>query len=240
MTQGGPFLVATPWSHHAGERQFASEPTLALRPARSYQFLVVAFVTMGFFSGAGDPISVRVETEYVRAAPGGTGAAKYAGNYAPAYLAQATAASAGCHQVVWLDAGTRESVEELGGMNLFFVHDSPGGPMVTTPPLSDTILAGVTRDSILALAASYGYEVREAPMTIAEWRAQATAGQLTEAFACGTAAGITPISDVVWKEDGWRIGNGAPGPVTMRIRSGLQRAQRDVSTGYGWLVRAVS
>jgi branched-chain amino acid aminotransferase len=202
----------------------ATEPSLALRSSPSYLFLVIAFATGGFFSDTPDPITVKAEYDFVRAAPGGTGAAKYAGNYAPTYLAQSAAARAGAQQVVWLDAIERRYVEELGGMNIFFVHRSERGTVVSTPPLSDSILPGVTRDSLIALARDLGHQVNEEPMTIDRWRDDARSGRITEAFACGTAATVTPIGVVQSSTGSWTIGSGAAGPVTLQLRNELRNA----------------
>ena len=133
-------------------------------------------------------------------APGGTGAAKCGGNYAASLLAQAEATRHGCDQVVFLDAVEQRWVEELGGMNIFFVFDD--GSMVT-PPLGGTILPGITRSSLLTLAKDKGITVREERYSIDQWRADAASGRLREAFACGTAAVVTPIGTV--RAPGWRV-----------------------------------
>ena len=130
-------------------------------------------------------MSLWVTREYARAAPGGTGEAKCGGNYAGSLIAQAEAVRQGCDQVVFLDAVERRWVEELGGMNVFFVFDDGS---VQTPPLDGTILHGITRDSLLTLARDMGLTVREERYSIEQWKADATSGRLTEAFACGTAA----------------------------------------------------
>jgi branched-chain amino acid aminotransferase len=164
-----------------------------------------------------------VTREYTRAAPGGTGAAKCGGNYAASLVAQAEAVRNGCDQVVFLDAIERRWVEELGGMNIFFVFDDGS---LATPPLSGTILAGITRDSIITLARSMGLAVREEPYSIEQWRADAESGRVTEAFACGTAAVVTAIGSVTGTEGGFAIGGQSVGPVTQRIRQALVAIQR--------------
>ena len=133
-----------------------------------------------------------LSTEYVRACPGGTGAAKFGGNYAASLLAQAQAADNGCDQVVWLDAIERRYVEEMGGMNLFFVFGSGGTARLVTPELSGSLLPGITRDSLLQLATDAGFAVEERKIDVDEWQKKAAAGEITEVFACGTAAVITP------------------------------------------------
>src|SRR6202040_1109335 len=142
------------------------------------------------------PVTVWVSTEYVRVGPCPTGAAKFGGNYAASLLAQAQAAEHGCDQVVWLDAVERRFVEEMGGMNLFFVLGSGGTARLVTPELSGSLLPGITRDSLLQLAIDAGYSVEERKIDIDEWQKKAAAGEITEGFACGTAAVITPLSQV--------------------------------------------
>jgi branched-chain amino acid aminotransferase len=205
---------------------FASEPRLALRPAQEYRMLVIAFVTEGFFGREARPITVWLSEEYCRAAPGGTGAAKYAGNYAGTYLAQEQAAARGCEQVVWLDVAERRWVEEMGGMNLFFVYGGSPRPRLVTPPLSGTILPGVTRDAVLSLASDLGISTVQTPISVEQWKADSASGALTETFACGTAAGITPVGHVRATADSWSVSDGKPGPVTGMLARGLADVQR--------------
>jgi len=202
----------------------ATEPSLALRPSRSYLFMVIAFVTGGYFHDDPTPITVKVESTLVRAAPGGTGAAKYAGNYAPTYLAQIAAGRDGCDQDVWQDAIERRQDEQLGGMNIFFVHGTAGSATISTPPLSGTILPGITRDALIELARGLGHEVIEQPMDVSRWREESVSGSITETFACGTAAAVTPVGTVVASDGTWSIGDGRPGPVTLTLRSELRKA----------------
>src|SRR5260370_2848804 len=148
----------------------ASEACLALRPAREYLFLLIACVTGGFCGNQVAPVSVMVSHSYSRAAPGGTGTTKCAGNYAASYAAQLEAGEAGCQQVVWLDAAERRWIEELGATNVFFVRGRGRGAQVSTPELTGTLLAGVTRDSILTLAADLGYCPVEEKVSLDQWR----------------------------------------------------------------------
>ena len=141
-------------------------------------------------------MKVWLSTEYTRAAPGGTGEAKCAGNYAAAFVAQAHATAQGCDQVVWLDAAEHRWVEEMGGMNLYFVYGSGRNARIVTPALTGTLLPGVTRDSLLTLAADLGYCVEEGKISTDEWQAGNASGAITEVFACGTAAVITPVGSV--------------------------------------------
>jgi branched-chain amino acid aminotransferase len=174
-----------------------------------------------------------VTREYVRAAPGGTGEAKCGGNYAGSLIAQADAIRQGCDQVVFLDAVERRWVEELGGMNVFFVFDDGS---IQTPPLDGTILHGVTRDSLLRLARDMGLAVREEDYSIDQWKADAQSGRLTEAFACGTAAVVTPIGRVKGAEGEVSIGDRSPGPLTLRLKAALVDIQHGAAPDpYGWI-----
>jgi branched-chain amino acid aminotransferase len=170
---------------------FANEIFLGVKPSSNYLFSVIASSVGSYFKSGADAVSLWVSQEFTRAAPGGTGAAKCGGNYAASLLAQAEATRHGCDQVVFLDAVERRWVEELGGMNIFFVFED--GSM-STPPLGGTILPGITRSSLLALARDKGIKVREERYGIDQWKADAKSGKLREAFACGTAASARPTA----------------------------------------------
>ncbi len=168
----------------------------------------------------------------VRAVPGGMGDAKTGGNYAASLLAQAEAAVKGCDQVCYLDAVEHTWVEELGGMNLYFVY----GNKIVTPSLTGSILEGVTRDSLLTVARDLGYEAEERRVSIDEWQADSENGTLTEVFACGTAAVITPVGTVKRADAEWKQSDGEPGEVTVKLREALldlQRGTRDDT--HGWM-----
>ncbi|HWF27498.1 MAG TPA: branched-chain amino acid aminotransferase, partial [Mycobacterium sp.] len=162
---------------------FATESGLGVRPAKQYRYLLIASPAGAYFKGGISPVSVWVSTEYVRACPGGTGAAKFGGNYAASLLAQAQAAENDCDQVVWLDAVERRFVEEMGGMNLFFVLGSGGTARLVTPELSGSLLPGITRNSLLQLAIDAGFSVEERKIDIDEWQKKAGVGEITEVFA---------------------------------------------------------
>jgi len=212
---------------------FATEAFLGVRPSREFTFCVLASPVGAYFSGGQKPITVWVSNDYIRAASGGTGAAKCGGNYAAGLLAQAQAYANGCDQVVFLDAVERRWIEELGGMNVFFV--TKDGKLMT-PPLSGTILEGITRDSILKLAAEQGLTVEETPYSYEQWKLDAASGVLTEAFACGTAAVIVPIGVVRDAAGDFTIGNGSAGPVTESLYQRLVNIQRGVEVdAHGWL-----
>src|SRR5947199_324466 len=142
------------------------------------------------------------------AAPGGTGDAKCAGNYAAAFLAQAQATAKGCDQVVWLDAAEHRWVEEMGGMNLYFVYGSGPSARIVTPALTGTLLPGITRDSLLTLAKELGYGAEEGKISTDELREGVASGAITEVFACGTAAVITPVGAVAGEHGSWTVGDG--------------------------------
>jgi branched-chain amino acid aminotransferase len=201
-------------------------------PSRTYKYMVIASPAASYFTGGIKPVSVWLSTEYTRAAPGGTGYAKCGGNYAAAFVAQRQAVENGCDQVVWLDAHAHEYVEEMGGMNLFFVF----GNKLVTPELTGTLLPGITRDSILALAEDLGLETEERRVSVEEWQSGCASGELTEVFACGTAAVVTPVGSVKGAERAWTIADGTPGPVTMRVREelvGIQYGARP--DAHGWV-----
>lgn len=201
----------------------ASEMFLGVKPASEYIYMVLASSAGSYWKGGVRPISLWVSHEYTRAAAGGTGAAKCGGNYATSLVAQSEAIRRGCDQVVFLDASERRWIEELGGMNIFFVFDDGS---IQTPPLTGTILPGITRDSILRIARDAGLTVREELYSIDQWREDAASGRLTESFACGTAAVVTPIGKVSGPDYGFTIGTGGTGQTTQRFLDQLSAVQR--------------
>ena len=218
---------------------FASEAFLGVRPARQVTYCVIASPAGPYFAGGLKPVSIWLSTAYTRAAPGGTGAAKCGGNYAASLAAQVEATANGCDQVAFLDAVERRWVEELGGMNLYFVHRDGS---IVTPELTGTILEGITRSSILELAEELGHQVKERRISVEEWRDGVASGDITEVFACGTAAVVTPVGRLAWEGGEMLIGDpevdGGVGPVT----AGLRQALLDVQYGRtpdtrGWLTR---
>ncbi|HEY0507163.1 MAG TPA: branched-chain amino acid aminotransferase [Blastococcus sp.] len=214
----------------------ATEPFLGVRPAHEYLFLIIASPAGAYFPRGVHPVSVYVSEDYVRAAPGGTGDVKCAGNYAASLLPQQEASALGCDQVVYLDAVEKRYIEELGGMNLFFVLGSGDSAELVTPELSGTLLPGITRDSLIAVARERGHRVTERKVTLDEWRQGVTDGSITEAFACGTAAVITPIGEVKARTGDFTVGDGASGPLTMRLRESLLDIQHGrVADARGWL-----
>ncbi len=220
---------------------FASEAFLGVRPSARVTYCVIASPAGAYFSSGLKPVSIWLSSDYVRAAPGGTGAAKCGGNYAASLAAQVEAAEHDCEQVAFLDGLEHHWVEELGGMNLFFVHRD--GRLVT-PELTGTILEGVTRSSILELAKELGHTVEERRISIDDWREGAASGEITEVFACGTAAVVTPVGRLAWDGGELTIGdpavNDGVGETTAAIRRRLLDIQYGrVEDAQGWLTRLV-
>jgi len=202
---------------------FAKENFLGVRSASHYIFCVIATPVGAYFKGEGKPVTVWVEGKTSRAAPGGTGAAKCGGNYAASLQAQAMAAEKGCDQVLFLDAIEHRYVEELGGMNIFFVLDNN---RLVTPPLSGTILEGITRDSILMLARDRSMVVEERPYSFDELLREGENGTLREVFACGTAAVISSIGTLRHEGGGCIINKAEVGELTRALRAQLVDIQR--------------
>jgi len=224
---------------------FASEPFLGVRAADQVEFLVIASPAGAYFAGGVHPVSIWVDGEYHRAAPGGTGGVKAGGNYAASLLPQQLAAAKGFDQVLYLSAAN-DGVEELGGMNLIAVRKDG---TVETPPLTGSILEGVTRDSLLTLAADRGHRVEERKFTLAELVHDIEAGDIVELFACGTAAVVTPIGRLAGKlpdapkgerKFDVRVADGQPGKLTMELREELTGIQYGLLPDrHHWLTRLV-
>jgi branched-chain amino acid aminotransferase len=216
-----PFMIAT-------------EAFLGVRPAKTYKFMVIASPAGNYFKSGAPAVSIWV-SDYTRAAPGGTGAAKCGGNYAASLVPTAEAFAKGHDQVLFLDAAEHKWIEELGGMNLFFVHADGS---LRTPPLTGTILAGITRDSLISLARDEGLSVREEPYSLDQWRADAASGELVEVFACGTAAVVTPVGQVADHAGSFTIGSGGPGQLTGKLKARLTAIQRgEEADPHGWVRR---
>ncbi len=217
---------------------FSTEVGLGVRPSSSYVYVLIASPAGAYFPRGVKPVSVWLSEEYVRAAPGGTGEAKCAGNYAASLIAQAQAADEGCDQVVWLDANEHRWVEEMGGMNLYFVYGRGSEARLVTPELTGALLPGVTRDSLLTLASDLGLEAGEGRISTDDWQSGCAAGDLTEVFACGTAAVITPVGDVKAAGRSWTVGDGGTGPITAALRQRLLGIQTGTEPDvHGWMNR---
>jgi branched-chain amino acid aminotransferase len=212
----------------------ASEAFLGVRPAQRVDFHVIASPAGAYFSGGITPVSIWLSEDYSRAGRGGMGAAKTGGNYAASLLPQAEAYEQGCQQVLFLDSEERTYVEELGGMNVFFVYKD--GRVVT--PALGTILEGITRSSVIRLAEERGHVVEERRFTVAEWREGVESGDIVEAFACGTAAVITPIGRLKTKDFEIGAPDAEPGALTMSLRdelTGIQYGRRP--DHHGWMTK---
>ncbi|MFV0292224.1 MAG: branched-chain amino acid aminotransferase [Paracoccus sp. (in: a-proteobacteria)] len=218
-----PFMIGT-------------EVAIGNHPSDSFLFCVITSPVGSYFKSGGiSGVSLWVSETYTRAAPGGTGAAKCGGNYAAALAAQAEAAQKGCEQVVFLDAVERRWIEELAGMNIFFIFNDG---TLQTPPLTGTILPGITRDSLIRLAQDQGLTVCEEPYAIDQWRQDLETGRLTEVFACGTAAVVAPIGQLKGAGYDLEIGDGGMGPVTTRLRKALTDIQFGrTADPHGWMRR---
>ena len=213
---------------------FAKEAFLGVRPAEKVNYYLIASPAGAYFSGGVAPVSIWLSTDYARAGKGGTGAAKTGGNYASSLVAQAEAYDHGCAQVLFLDSAEGRYIEELGGMNIVLVYKD--GTLVT--PESDSILEGITRDSILQLAEDRGHRVERRRVDIDEWRGGVASGDIVEVFACGTAAVVTPIAQL--KAADFSIGSeDAPaGELTMSLRQELTDIQYGRGEDrHGWMMR---
>ncbi|HVT21159.1 MAG TPA: branched-chain amino acid aminotransferase [Mycobacteriales bacterium] len=209
----------------------ATEVGLGVKPASKVTFLVIASPVGPYFASGAKQVTIWLSEDYTRAAPGGTGAAKCSGNYAASLVAQQEGIANGCEQVLFLDAVERRWVEELGGMNLWFVQDD--GTLVT-PELTGTILEGGTRDALATLARELGHEVEERRVDIDEWRKGVDTGRITEVFACGTAAVIVPIGTLKWH--GGEVSSPAETPVATKLRSALIDLQYGRTPDpHGWM-----
>jgi branched-chain amino acid aminotransferase len=217
-----PFMIAT-------------DRFLGVRPAEHVTFMVIASPAGAYFKKGPLPVTLWLTTDYTRAGRGGMGAAKTGGNYASSLVAQREASAQGCDQVVFLDAQESRYVEELGGMNIYFVY---ADGRIVTPELG-TILEGITRSSIIELAGKMGHQVEERRVSIDEWRDGLHSGEITEVFACGTAAVVTPVGSLKWR------GGATPevsraGEVTMKIRQALVDIQFGrADDTFGWMRRIV-
>ncbi|MCW2781974.1 MAG: branched-chain amino acid aminotransferase [Marmoricola sp.] len=215
---------------------FASEVFLGVRPSKHVTYMVIASPAGAYFAGGIKPVRLWLSETYTRSGRGGMGAAKTGGNYASSLIAQQEAIEKGFDQVVFLDAEEGKYVEELGGMNLYFVYDDGS---IVTPETSGTILEGITRASIIELAGKLGHKVDERRISIDEWREGVESGRIVEVFACGTAAVLTPVGVLAW--NGGEVGGSeGVGEVTGKIRQALVDIQfgRAEDT-FGWMHRVL-
>jgi branched-chain amino acid aminotransferase len=214
---------------------FATEAFLGVRPAKRVTYCCIASPAGPYFASGVQPVSIWISTKYSRAAPGGTGAAKCAGNYAASLLPMQQAADHGCDQVMFADAAEHRWMEELGGMNVYLVTTDNE---LITPELTGSILEGVTRDSILTLAPEFGLTPVERRIAISELLDDIGSGKVTELFACGTAAVATPIGTLHDEAGSYQVGSGESGETTLAIRQRLLDIQYGrADDKYGWLRR---
>lgn len=197
------------------------DPYLGLKPADSYIFYIIMSPVGSYYAGGFSPTKIYVCRDYVRAVKGGVGDVKTAANYAASLLANDLANKAGYTQVLWLDACERRYVEEVGTSNIFFVLDDK----LVTPPLSGSILGGITRDSVIKLASRWDIDVEQRPITIDEVLEASRNGRLKEAFATGTAAAISPVGELYCDDVGYSINNGEAGALAVRLFEELQAIQ---------------
>ena len=211
----------------------ATEAFLGVRPANNYLYFIIASPSGNYYGGKGlKAVRIWVETQEVRAPRGGLGATKAGANYAASLHAAYAAKQAGFDQVLWLDAKDHEFVEEVGTMNLFAVI---GGTLVT-PPLSDSILGGITRDSVLAMAKDLGLKAEERSLSLKELMAGHQSGAVTEVFGTGTAAVVSPVGELAFKGGKLTFNDGQPGPVSLKLFEEISGLQQGLKPDrYGWM-----
>ncbi|MGP5076458.1 branched-chain amino acid aminotransferase [Brachybacterium alimentarium] len=216
---------------------FASEEFLGVRASHAVDYYVIASPAGPYFPRGVQPLVVWITDEYARAGAGGTGAAKCGGNYASSLLGKDEAAEHGADEVLFLDSETHTSIDELSGMNVFAI--TRDGRLLT-PSLTGSILEGVTRESILRLAEDRGLEVVEQKLVMSELLEQLGSGEITEMFACGTAAVINPIGEFRAHGGTWSVGDGGSGEITLSLRQELTDIQYGrIPDRHGWLTRLV-
>lgn len=215
-----PFIIST-------------EPNLSVAPSHSYKLMVILSPVGAYYKEGMSPVSILVEERYTRAAPGGTGTAKTAGNYCSAYKAQERATAKQKSQVLWLDASEKKYVEEVGSMNVFFKINGE----IVTPKLNDSILDGVTRNSVIQVLKDWGLTVKEQQVEIEEIFQAHRDGVLEEVFGTGTAAVISPVGQLEWNDENITIHNNETGPLAQKLYNYLT----DLHVGkeedrFGWIV----
>lgn len=210
----------------------AVEPVLGVKPSDHYYFYVILSPVGAYYAAGFNPVNILVEDQYVRAVPGGTGEAKTGGNYASSLKAGLEAKQKGFDQVLWLDGTHRRYIEEVGAMNMFFAY----GKRIVTAPLTGSILSGITRDSVLKLAPTLGYEVEERLIDVNDLMSDIKAGKVTEAFGSGTAAVITPVGKLCYKNDCLQLTGGKVGEITQNLYNTLTGIQTGkLKDDFGWV-----
>jgi branched-chain amino acid aminotransferase len=215
--------------------EIAAENFLGVRAAHRAEYRVIASPVGPYFTGGLKPVSIWIALDSARAGKHGTGEAKTGGNYAASLLAQNEGYENGCSQVMFLDAESSTYIEELGGMNLFFVYKDGH---VATPSLDGTILRGITRDSVVQLIKDRGLPIEERKITLDEIKSGITSGDIVEVFACGTAAVITPIGEFKSREGSIGNPSAEPGELTASLRAELTGIQYGtVEDRHGWMLK---
>ena len=210
----------------------AVEPVLGVKPSDHFYFYVILSPVGAYYAAGFNPVNILVEDHYVRAVPGGTGEAKTGGNYASSLKAGLEAKKKGYDQVLWLDGKERRNIEEVGAMNMFFAY----GKKIVTAPLTGSILSGVTRDSVIKLAPSLGLTLEERQIDIDDLMADIRAGKVTEAFGSGTAAVITPVGKLCYKEECLQLTGGKVGEITRKLYDTLTGIQTGkLKDEFGWV-----
>lgn len=210
------------------------EPVLGVHPANNYKFIIILSPSGSYYASGLAPVKIYVEANYVRAVRGGIGYAKTGGNYAASLKAQQEAV--GYSQVLWLDGVERKYIEEVGAMNVFFVI----GDEVVTPALQGSILPGITRKSCIEILKDWGYNINERRITIDEIEQAAKNGTLKEMFGTGTAAVVSPVGELKYKEDIIKIGDNKIGELTQKLYdeiTGIQLSKRPDK--YGWITKVL-
>ena len=213
-----PFIIAT-------------DPFLGVAPSKTYLFIIILSPSGAYYASGLEPVGIWIEDDYVRAVRGGMGFAKTGGNYAASLAAQVKAHDAGYSQVLWLDGVERKYIEEVGAMNIFFKIDGE----IVTPMLNGSILPGITRNSVLHLCKHWGYKVSERKISVDELLEAQKSGKLEEVFGTGTAAVISPVGKLRYKDDVMTIGDGKIGPVSQRLYdtvTGIQLGK--LPDEFGW------
>jgi len=210
----------------------AVEPALGVKPSDHYYFYVILSPVGAYYASGFNPVKLLVEDEYVRATPGGTGEAKTGGNYASSLKAGLEAKKKGYDQVLWLDGVHKRYIEEVGAMNMFFAYED----YIVTAPLDGSILHGITRDSVLTLAKSFGVKVEERKIDITDLMNDIRSGKVREAFGSGTAAVVTPVNTICYKKECLTVDDGEVGKLTQKLYdtlTGIQSGRRD--DNFGWM-----
>lgn len=209
----------------------STDDHLGVAPAKSYLFMVILSPSGAYYESGLAPVGIWIEDEYVRAVRGGIGFAKTGGNYAASLAAQVKAHDGGYSQVLWLDGVERKYIEEVGAMNIFFKINGK----IVTPMLNGSILPGITRNSVLQLCRDWGYEVEERKVSVDELVEAAHTGALEEVFGTGTAAVVSPVGKLRYKEEVFAIGDGGIGELTQKLYdeiTGIQWGKREDTRGW--------